>query len=133
MRHVPFHIGEAEVATVVAIRQARMFEAKQVENGGVQVVHVDLAGERVMAELVGGAVDEAGLDAAAGEELREAAGVVIASGAVALGVGRASEFAAPPDQRVLEQTAPLQIGEEARDGLVRCQGLTRFDWLWSLL
>src|SRR6516165_4353352 len=118
MRYVPFHIGEAEVAAVVAMRQAGMFEAKQVENGGVHIVHVDLAGESVMAELVGGAVDKAGLDAAAGEELREAAGVVIASGAIALGVGCAAEFAAPPDQRVCKEPALLEIGKETRDRLI---------------
>src|SRR6185295_7016374 len=61
---------------------------------------------------------EALLDAAAGEPDREAERVVVASRAVLLGVRRAAELAAPPDQRVLEQAAALQVHEQARDRLV---------------
>ena len=76
-----------------------------------------------MAELVGRAVGEAGLDAAAGEPDGEAAGVVVAAGAVLFGVGRAAELAAPPDERVFEQAAPLEVGEQAGDRLVDGQGV----------
>ena len=81
----------------------------------MQVVHVDLVLHGAVAELVGGAEGEAGLDAAAGQPDGEAVGVVVAAGAVLLGVGGAAELAAPPDERVLEQAAPLQVGEQAGD------------------
>ena len=74
-------------------------------------------------ELIGLAEREAGLDAGAGEPDREAAGVVIAARAVLLGVGGAAELAAPPDQRILEQSALLQVGEQAGDGAVDGAGV----------
>ena len=48
-----------------------MVEAHQVEDGGLEVVDVDLVLGDVEAEVVGFAVGDAGLDAAAGEEERE--------------------------------------------------------------
>src|SRR5882672_6868731 len=93
------------------------------QDGGVQVVHVDFVGDGVMAEVIGGAVDDAGLDAAAGEPLREAAGVVIAAGAIAFGVGSAAEFTAPPDERVFQEAAAFEIGEQARDRLIGGEGV----------
>src|SRR5262245_38360461 len=84
---------------------------------------MDLVGDGVVAVVVGGAVNDARLDAAAGQELREAARIVIAAGAVAFGVGSAAELAAPPDQRVLEQPAPLQVGEQSRDRLIGGEGV----------
>src|SRR5688572_22906222 len=46
-------IGEAEVAAIVAIGEFFVIEAEQVQDGGVEVVHVDLFGDGVVAELVG--------------------------------------------------------------------------------
>ena len=49
--------------------------------------------------------------------MREAAVVVVAA-VGALGGGGAAELAAPDDQRVLQQAALAQVGEQAGDGLV---------------
>ena len=57
------------------------------------------------------------LQAAAGEPLRIAPGIVIAAVA-ALAVGRAAELRRPDDERVIEQAARLEIGEQAGDRLV---------------
>ena len=56
----------------------------------------------VHAEFVGGAVDVAAADAAAGEEGGEGGVVVVATGfgVFALGVRGASEFAGPDDEGV---------------------------------
>src|SRR5206468_3210229 len=56
LRHAAAHIGEAEVAAGVAVSQLLVIEAEQVQQGRVQVVHVDLVLHGVVAELVGGAV-----------------------------------------------------------------------------
>ena len=56
-----------------------MVEAEQVQDGRVQVVDVDLVLDGVVAELVGRAVDDAALEAAAGHPHREAERVVIAA------------------------------------------------------
>ena len=71
-----------------------MVDAEEVEHGGVQVVHFDFVFDGLVAALVGGAVGEAGFDAAAGEPDGEAEGVVIAA-VGPLGEGRAAELAAP--------------------------------------
>src|SRR3712207_6587087 len=60
---VPVDVRQAEVTSGVAVGEPFMVEAEQVQDGGVQVVHVDLVLDRLEAELVGGAVDVAALDA----------------------------------------------------------------------
>src|SRR5687767_1893538 len=60
---------------------------------------------------------------AAGEPNGEAAGIVVAAGAVLFGVGGAAEFAAPPDQRILQQASLFEVGEETGDGFVHGAGV----------
>src|SRR5258708_4099836 len=62
--HLPLHIGQAEVAATVAIRQPFVVEAHEVQDGGVQVVDADALVHGAMADLVGGAVAGAALRAA---------------------------------------------------------------------
>ncbi len=64
----------------------------------------------VDAEVIGGSVGGAGLDAAAGHPAGETLGVVVAAVA-ALGVVDAAEFPAPDDQGVFHQAALFQVGE----------------------
>ena len=91
-------VGQAEVAAAVAEGQALVVEAEEVEDRGVEVVHVDLVLHGLVPELVGRAEREAGLHAGAGEPDGEAVGVVVAAGAVLLGVRGVAELAPPPDQ-----------------------------------
>ena len=99
-----------------------MVEAQEVQNRGVQVVDVDGLLDGRVAELVGGAVDLAALDAAAGEPDRKAPVVVVAAharlAARELDGRRAAELAAADHQRLLEQPALLEVGQQRRDGLV---------------
>src|SRR5262249_50036786 len=83
----------------------------------VEVVQVDLFLDGVPAEIVGGAVGEAALCAAAGEPHGEAEGVVLAA-VLSLGGGGAAEFAAPDDQGVVEEGAVFEVGQECGDGLI---------------
>ena len=124
------NVGQAEVAAGVAVGELLVVEAEQVQDRGVQVVDVDRVLDGLEAELVGRAVDVAALDAAAGQPHREAVVVVVAAVDLA-GVGarvrqldrrRAAELAAPDHQRVVEQAALLQVGEQRGDGLVALAG-----------
>src|SRR4051812_49371277 len=72
-------VGEPEVAAAVAVGELLVVDAHQMQDRRVQVVHVDLVGDGGDAELVGGAVDVAPLDAAAGEPHGEARAVVVAA------------------------------------------------------
>ena len=56
LHDVAVDVGEAEVATGVAVGELLVIETKQVEDGGVQVVHVDLVLDGGESELVGRAV-----------------------------------------------------------------------------
>ena len=58
LHHPPVHVGQAEVAAGVAVGQLLVVEAEQVQDRGVQVVDVDLVLDRVVAVVVGGAVDD---------------------------------------------------------------------------
>ena len=70
----------------------------------MEVVHVEFVFDSVISPFVGGAVGIAGTDSAAGQPNGESLGVVIAS-VVVLREGSAAEFAAPPDECVLEKAS----------------------------
>ena len=53
----PGNVGQAEVAAGVTVGEPLVVEAEQVQDRGVQVVHVDAVLDGAEAELVGGAVD----------------------------------------------------------------------------
>ena len=84
---------------------------------GVQVVDVEAVLDGAEAEFVGGADGLAALHAAAGHPHREAGRVVIAAVAF-FAHRRAAEFAAPDDQRLVEQAALLEVLEQPGDRLV---------------
>src|SRR5262245_9858223 len=96
------------------------------EEGGVEVVDVDSVLDGLEAELVGGAVDGARFDTAAGEPHGEAPVVVVAAvdlagvvaGAGQFDDGGATKLAAPDDERLVEETTLLEVLEEGGDGLI---------------
>src|SRR6185503_2874725 len=101
-------IGEAKIATLEAIGELRVIEPEQMQNGGMQVVHVHAVRGRVEAKLVGLAQSETRFHAAAGEPHREGAGVMISTiVTTALDHGSTAKFTAPNDEGVIEQTALL--------------------------
>ena len=135
--HMPMDVGEAEAAALVLEDELRVIDAQQVQDRRLQIVDVDGAGgegvfggiERlavvvgdVVAVVVGAAVGDAGLDAAAGHPDGEAAGVVVAAVVGrregALRVAGAAELAAPDHERVVEQAALLEILHQRGGGLV---------------
>src|SRR5262249_39054394 len=108
---------QAHVQTLHAVGQPPMVDAEAVEDGRLQVVDVDGVADDVVGEVVGFAVDDAGADAAAGHPDRETARMVVAAVVLAreraLAVDGAAELAAPDDQRVLQETALLEIADQA--------------------
>src|SRR5689334_2283218 len=105
----------------MAIGETEVVDAEAGQDGCVQVVDVDWTLGDVVAELIGGADGEAGLDAAAGKEVSETAGMVIAAKRarqVPLAVRGAAELAAPDDERRVEQAAGFQIADQGGDRLI---------------
>ena len=94
-----------------------MVEAQEVQDRGVPIAEVDGVFDDVVGEIVGLAVDRAAFDAAAAHPDGEAARMMIAAVVLlrqaALRIDRAAEFAAPDDERLVEQAALLQVLDEA--------------------
>src|SRR3954447_20912875 len=72
-------VGQAHVAAAEAGGEPLVVEAQEVEDRGVEVVDLDLVFDGVIAVVVGGAMDGAPLDPAAGEPDGEAVRVVVAT------------------------------------------------------
>ena len=102
-------------------------EAELVQDRGVDVGDVVAVLDGVEADLVGRAVDDAALDAAAGHPDREAVDVVVAA-VGALRAGRAAELGGEDHERLVEQAAPLQVLEQAGDRLDRPPGSSLRGW-----
>ena len=125
--HFALDIGQAEIAALETVGQFRVIESEQMQQRRVQIVHVDLVLHDVETEFVGFAESDARFDAAAGHPHRERLRMMIAaqfaSGVrIAFHHRRAAEFAAPDDQRVVEQAALFQILDQRGAGLVGLAG-----------
>src|SRR5262249_27812397 len=72
------HVGESEIAARVAIGQLLVIDSEQMQDRRVQVVDVDLPLDGTVAVLVGRAVRETALDAAARQPGGEAIRIVSA-------------------------------------------------------
>ena len=92
-------------------------EAELLQDRGVDVGDVVAVLDGVEADLVGRAVNDAALDAAAGHPDREAVDVMVAA-VGALRAGRAAELGGEEHDRRVEQAALLQVLQQAGDRLV---------------
>ena len=79
LHHVAVNVGQAVVAALEAERQPGVIDAQLVQDRRLQVVNVNRILDHVVTDLVGLAVNEAGLDAAAGEPHRVGVDVVVAA------------------------------------------------------
>ena len=107
-------VRQTEVAALEAVGEAFVVDAEEVQDGGLEVVDVDGMIDGVEAEVVGSAESEAGLDSAASYPDGEGIWMMIAAPAgsvvdVALNERRATEFAAPDDERVIQHAAHFQV------------------------
>ena len=98
------HVGEAEIPALEFVGEFFVIDAHLVQDRGLEIMHVDAFVGQVVAEVVGLADADAGLDAAAGHPHGETARVMIAAdrffGELALAVTGAAELAAPDHQRI---------------------------------
>ena len=86
-----------------------MVHPQQMQDRRVQIVDVDAAFNRFVANRIGGSVSHAAFDTTAGQPCGEAAIVVSPTVVVVLLLRRATEFARPDQQRVLQQAALLEV------------------------
>ena len=130
-------VGEAVLAALEFIGELGVVDAELVKESRVKVVDVDgllvvfggvgfdgcavLVDEGV-AEVIGLSEGGAWLDAAAGSPEGETSRVVVTTivfaGKLALAVRGSSEFSAPDDEGVIEETAHFEVLDEGGGGLV---------------
>src|SRR5213593_782271 len=77
--HVAVDIRESEIAAIVAIGELFVIEAEQVQDGGVQVMNMDLVFHRAIAEFIGGPEGLAAPDATAGQPNAKRPAVMVAT------------------------------------------------------
>ena len=115
-------VGQAEVATAVAVGQLRVIHTEQMQDRRVQVMDVHPFFDGVNTEFVCRAVDVACFNASACQPGGEA-GVVVVAAFRPLSRRGSSELAATDDKRVFEQVPLLEIRDERRDRLVTFVGI----------
>ena len=65
LHDIPVHVRQAEVAALVFVGQAGVVDSQAAQNRRLQIVDMDGVSRDVVAEVVGFADRQAGLDAAA--------------------------------------------------------------------
>lgn len=122
LHDVPGDVGKAEVAALEFVNEFLVIHSHQVQHSGVQIVHVDGTIEDVVAVFIGEAMGDAALDSGPREPDAEAARVMIAAVIVPthfpLAIGRATELAAPDDERIVEQATAFQVHHQRGRGLI---------------
>ena len=105
------------------VSELLVVEAEQVKQCGLEVVRGDDVNGCAVAELIGFAVGNARLEAAASKPHAEALAVVVAAGlrsiaTVVFGDWEAADFAAPVDDGGIQKATLFKVGDESGGGLV---------------
>ena len=116
--HFAMHVGQAKVAALETVGQLRVIEPEQVEDRRVEIMDMDGVRAGVEAEVIGFAEGQAGFYAASGQPHGEGVRVMVASVVAALHHRGAAEFAAPDDERVVEQSSLFEILNKRGGGSV---------------
>ena len=100
------YVGQPEVAALKLKSQFRVINSQAMQDGGVQIVHMDGITCDVVAELVGFSITDTGFDTGSGHPHGEAAWMVIPPvvvlGQAPLAIDGPAEFSAPDDQGVFQ-------------------------------
>ena len=115
-------VRAAEIATRISIGKLQVIQPHEGQNGRMEIVDMHAIFGGMVAQFVGGAVDEAGLDSTTGHEQRVAVRIVIAA-ITAFRNRSAAELAGPDHQRVFQQTASLEVCQQPGNGQVDFSGV----------
>src|SRR5687767_7420443 len=110
LHHISVHVGQPEIAAGMAEDQSLVIESEQVQNGRVEIVHMDGVLCDQTPVIISRAINGPPFDPAAGEPARKS-GVMMAASLRSVGVRGAAELGRPYDQRFVEQAASFQIAQ----------------------
>jgi len=122
MDHIAVDVREPDVASAKTEREPRMIDPEQVQDGCVEVVHLEAVFGGAVAPVVRGAVGDAGPDAASGHPDGKTVFVVIAA-IGALGERGSTKFTGPEYEGVVQEAAAAQVSKETGDGLIDGAGV----------
>ena len=115
------NVRKTEVATSVTIGEVLVVKTEQVKDCGVKIVDTYWILHRFEAKFIGRPVDGAAADSSACHPDGKAVVVVITTRA-SFGNRRASKFAAPNDQCVIEHAACFEVGQQGCDWAIDLPG-----------
>ena len=107
-------VGQPIIASLEPISQPLVVNPQQMQQRGIQIVHMDRIAGNIESQFIGFAVDVSCLDATPGQPYRIGPIVMIpaVAGSFALHHRCASEFPTPNDKCVVEKTLLLEILHE---------------------
>src|SRR5262245_7721673 len=108
-------VGEAEVAAGIAIGQPRVIKTHQMQNGRVEIVHVDRIFDSRSTVLIGDTVAVASLGPSPDKETREIAVVMPSTLGIRILPRSSPEFRATYYQGVVQHSALAQIFDQGRN------------------
>src|SRR5262249_9347368 len=111
------NVGQAEVPAGVPVGKLLMIQAELIQDGCVKIVDTGPVLDCLESKIVGCAIGDTAADSTAGHPHGEAVWIVIAARA-GFGHRSAAELSAPDYQCLIEQSAPLEIANQRRSGLV---------------
>src|SRR5665213_1781551 len=116
------HICEPETSSLHFKSEPFMIYAHQIQQGGLEVMHVHRILYNVITEIIGFSIGDPSFHAGAGHPHGETARMVIASiiicSELSLGIYGTAEFAAPDHQCVFQHAPSFQILYQCGGGLI---------------
>jgi hypothetical protein len=115
-------VGEAEITPLESVGKLMVIHAEEVQESGVQVVHVNLVFSGIETKIIGRSVDRSGLDAATRHPNGVSMRMMIPTDLIGLEGPlhhrSPTELSAPKDQGFVEKTALLEILDEGDRRLI---------------
>jgi len=115
----PFNVRQTSFQAIVVKRQPFMVKAEQVQDRRVEVVDRDNVVDGFVAEVIGRTEAEGSFDSGTRKPAGETFRIVIPSAGTFLEGRHAAEFGTPHDERVFQETALLQIGDQSGSRLIK--------------
>ena len=100
------------------MHETLVVDPHKVQDGRMEIMHVDFVLDRQLPELIGLTVSLSGPDPTPGEPYGKPTRIMIPASPILFGIGLPTEFTAEPNQGIFQESATVQVREQAGDGLI---------------
>ena len=112
------NISQPEVAAVITVGQSLVIEAQLMEDGGVEVMHMNLPLHCMVAIGVSVPMGDPRFESPSSKPDREPVRIMITASSLVLSVGGAPEFASPPHDSIFQQAPAFEVLQQSGDRFV---------------